>query len=159
ATLVRDHLGVVSSVAAPIVVEGELWGAIAVHSKSAVLPRATERRLERFAALVVTALSNAQARGEGRRLAEGQTALRRVATVVAQGPAPAAVFDAVTTEVAELLDASSVALARYHGQERLSVVAHGGRTAAVKVGESFPLGGTNVTSIVLRTGRTARLDE
>jgi signal transduction histidine kinase len=145
-----------SSVGAPIKVEGELWGAIAVHSKTHVLPPDTEARLERFAALVATALTNAQTRGEVRRLADEQAALRRVATLVAHGAAPSAVFDAVTAEVAELLDVSAVSLARYD-DDGLTVVAN--RGAFVRVGDRYPLGGTNVTSIVLRTGRTARLDD
>jgi signal transduction histidine kinase len=91
-----------------------------------------------------------------RRLADEQAALRRVATLVAHGAAPSAVFDAVTAEVAELLDVSAVSLARYDN-DALTVVAN--RGAFVRVGDRYPLGGTNVTSIVLRTGRTARLDD
>src|SRR3954449_1646179 len=113
ATLLRDELDVRSSVGAPITVADELWGIIAVHSKTRVLPPDTEARLERFAALVVTSLSDAQARQEVRRLADEQAALRRVATLVAQGSQPAAVFDAVTREVADLVGSSSVTLARY----------------------------------------------
>ena len=47
----------------------------------------------------------------------------------------------MTREVAEVLDASAVSLARYDDD------AHGGRPAGaayVRVGERFPLGGTNV---------------
>jgi PAS domain S-box-containing protein len=156
ATMVRDQLGVRSSVGAPIKVEGELWGAIAVHSKNRVLPPKTEARLDRFAALVVTALANAQARAEVQRLADEQAALRRVATLVAHGAGPSEVFDAVTAEVAELLDVSSVSLARYD-DDVLTVVAQQG--PFVQVGDRYPLGGTNVTSIVMRTGQPARLDD
>jgi PAS domain S-box-containing protein len=156
ATMVRDQLSVRSSVGAPIKVEGELWGAIAVHSKNRVLPAGTEARLDRFAALVVTALTNAQARVEVRRLADEQAALRRVATLVAHGAGPSEVFNAVTAEVAELLDVSSVSLARYD-DDVLTVVAQ--RGPFVQVGDRYPLGGTNVTSTVMRTGRPARLDD
>jgi signal transduction histidine kinase len=160
ATLVRDRLGVSSSVGAPIVVGDGLWGMIAVHSRRGSLPAGTERRLERFAALVATALTNAQARSEVRRLAEEQAALRRVATLVAQAPPPAAVFEAVTSEVAELLGASAVEMVRYAADmDRLTVVAHRGGTAPVQVGETFPPGGTDVTSTVVRTGQTARVDD
>ena len=62
---------------------------------------------------MATAIANAEARAEVARLADEQAALRRVATLVAQGAAPSAVFDAVAAEVAELLDASAVTLARY----------------------------------------------
>jgi PAS domain S-box-containing protein len=155
ATMVRE-MGLRSSVAAPITVEGELWGTLAVHAKRYVLPPTTEAHLERFVALVVTALANAQARGEVQRLADEQAALRRVATLVAHGGAPGAVFDAVTTEVAELLDVAAVSLARYE-HDALTVVAD--RGPFVEVGDRYPLGGDNVASTVLRTGRTARLDD
>jgi signal transduction histidine kinase len=63
----------------------------------------------------------------------------------------------VTREVSDVLEASAVSLARYH-DDSLTVVATSG-TAFVRVGEQFPLGGTNVTSAVMRTGRSARLDD
>jgi PAS domain S-box-containing protein len=90
-------------------------------------------------------------------LAEEQGALRRVATLVAHGAPPSAVFDAVTAEVAELLSVSAVTLARYEGDE-LTVLAQRGHPH-VHVGDRFPIGGTNATSTVLRTGRPARVDD
>jgi signal transduction histidine kinase len=89
------------------------------------------------------------------RLADEQAALRRVATLVAHGAAAGEVFDAVTAEVAELFEVSA-SLARY-AYDVLSVVAHRGDN--VRAGDRYPLGGKNVTSTVLRTGRTARLDD
>jgi signal transduction histidine kinase len=64
----------------------------------------------------------------------------------------------VTAEVSEILDASAVTLARYD-DEMLMVLADHGRAAFVQVGEHIPLGGANVTSLVLQTGRPARLDD
>jgi signal transduction histidine kinase len=107
---------------------------------------------------MATAIANNEARSEVARLAEEQAALRRVATLVAQGAPPSAVFDAVTQEVAALLDASAVTLARYD-DEMLVVIAQHGRVTYVAIGDRFPLGGENVTSIVWRTGRTARIDD
>ena len=46
---------------------------------------------------MATAIANAEARAQVARLADEQAALRRVATLVAQGARPSAVFDAVTT--------------------------------------------------------------
>ena len=77
---------------------------------------------------MATAIANAEARAEVARLADEQAALRRVATLVAQGAHPSAVFDAVTREVAELLDASAVSLARYD-DDVLTVVAQCGTAA------------------------------
>jgi signal transduction histidine kinase len=150
--------GVRAAVATPIVVEGRLWGAMlaaSAHERS--LPADTESRIGQFTELMATAIANAEARAEVARLADEQAALRRVATLVAHGAHPGAVFDAVTREVAEVLDASAVSLARYD-DEVATVVAQFG-TAYVRIGERFALGGSNVTSTVLRTGETARLDD
>jgi transcriptional regulator with GAF, ATPase, and Fis domain len=65
--------------------------------------------------------------------AEVESRLQRFTDLVAQGPAAGEVFDAVTTEVAGLLDASSVTLAR-HAEGELVVVATGG-AAYVEVGD------------------------
>jgi GAF domain-containing protein len=150
--------GVRAAVATPIVVEGRLWGAmLAASAHDPSLPSDTESRIGQFTELMATAIANAEARAEVARLADEQAALRRVATLVAHGAHPSAVFDAVTREVAEVLDASAVSLARYD-DDVLTVVAQFG-TAYVRIGERFPLGGTNVTSTVLRRGGTARLDD
>ena len=88
AAFIRE-LGVQSSVGGPISVEGRLWGALAVHSQSdQPLPASTESRLVSFTELVATAMANAEARGEVERLAQEQAALRRVATLVAEGAKP-----------------------------------------------------------------------
>ena len=104
-------LGIRSSVATPIVVEGRLWGTlIAVTSQSEPLPRETDSRIGEFTELVATAIANAEARDELSRLVEEQAALRRVATLVAEGAAPTEVFDAVIAEVGQLLGAAQTGL-------------------------------------------------
>jgi signal transduction histidine kinase len=125
-------------------------------SKAAPFAAETESRLQHFTELVATAIANAEARAEVARLADEQAALRRVATLVAGGAPPSAVFDAVTREVSGVLEASAVTLARHH-DDKLTVVATRG-TPSVAVGDQFPLGGMNVASEVMRTGQTARLD-
>jgi signal transduction histidine kinase len=66
AAFVRDELGVSSSVASPIVVEGRLWGALFAHSKRThqPLPLDAESRLTGFTELVATAIANAESRSE-----------------------------------------------------------------------------------------------
>src|SRR5438105_12212949 len=66
AAFVREELGIVSSVASPIVVAGRLWGALFVHSKQThqPFPRETESRLTGFTELVATAIANAESRAE-----------------------------------------------------------------------------------------------
>ena len=151
------ELGIRFSIGVPISVGGRLWGVMIATSKDIAFRADTESRLQDFTELVATAIANAEARAEVARLADEQAALRRVATLVARGAAPSAVFDAVTGEVAELLEASAVSLARYD-DDLLTVVAQRG-TDDVRVGQRFPLGGANVTSTVRRSGRTARLDD
>jgi signal transduction histidine kinase len=57
--------GVSSSVGSPILVDGRLWGAVAVHTtRPEPLPPDTESRLENFTELVATAISNTQARAD-----------------------------------------------------------------------------------------------
>jgi GAF domain-containing protein len=76
---------------------------------------------------VATAIANAQARAEVERLADEQAALRRVATMVAQGASPAAVFDAVAAEMAALLEADGgLTMCRYEDDDELTIVAHRG---------------------------------
>jgi signal transduction histidine kinase len=62
---IARELGVTSTVGTPIVVEGRLWGGMAVSSKQPEpLPRDTESRIADFAELVATAIANAEARTE-----------------------------------------------------------------------------------------------
>jgi signal transduction histidine kinase len=55
--------GFTSTVAAPIVVEGRVWGSLSVSAKTP-LPPDTEERLEKFSELVATAVSNAESKSE-----------------------------------------------------------------------------------------------
>jgi signal transduction histidine kinase len=56
--------GLRSAVDIPIVVQGRLWGAIAVASRHEPVPPGTERRLAEFTELVATAIANAQAQAD-----------------------------------------------------------------------------------------------
>jgi signal transduction histidine kinase len=65
AAFVRDELGAVSTLGSPIVVEGQLWGALFVHSRERQPFRPdVESRLTGFTELVATAIANAESRGE-----------------------------------------------------------------------------------------------
>jgi signal transduction histidine kinase len=59
------HMGLQSSVGAPIVVDGKLWGVLVASSTDErPLPEETEARIAAFNALVATAISNTEARSE-----------------------------------------------------------------------------------------------
>jgi signal transduction histidine kinase len=57
------RLGLSSTVASPIIVEGRVWGTISLSSKAS-LPLDTGQRLEKFSRLVATAIANADSRSE-----------------------------------------------------------------------------------------------
>jgi GAF domain-containing protein len=114
AEFIHEVMRVRSSVGCSIVVEGEVWGGLAVHSQQhEPLVADTESRLRSFADLVATAIANRDARAEVARLAHEQAALRRVATVVARGTGPEPVFRAVAAEVGALIDCDTAAIVRF----------------------------------------------
>ena len=107
-------LGVRSSVATPIIVEGRRWGVlIAATREPDPLPAGTESRLAEFTGLLAAAIANAQARSDLERLAEEQAAMRRLATQVARGASADESFEAVIAEIGRLLEADAATLARY----------------------------------------------
>ena len=131
--------------------------AASIHGQP--LPPDTEERLADFTELVATAIANAEAREELRRVADEQAALRRVATLVAQGAPSAAVFDAVTEEVGRLLPADVTVLSRYDPDGYLTRVGAWSRLRSDPRGERTRLGGRNVSTLVFETGRSAPLDD
>jgi GAF domain-containing protein len=159
--IVRTVLGVRSTVASPIVVDGAVWGGLYVHTRSPQhpLPRDTEVRLESFGELVATAISNARARAAARRLADQQAALRRVATLVAREAPADEILTAVAEEVVRILGVDDARIIRYDAGDMVTIAANFGRLATqVPVGLRARAEGENVTTMVLRTGRSARKD-
>jgi signal transduction histidine kinase len=94
-----------------------------------------------------------------RQLAEEQAALRRVATLVARGEPPEAVFTAVLQEVGRLLPVDLANMSRYGPDRSETFVATWGTAGArFPVGSRWPLEGHNLSTFVFDTGRPARLD-
>jgi signal transduction histidine kinase len=152
--------GVRSSVGVPISVEGRLWGLILVaYTRDQQLPADTEARLASFTELVATAIANAESRAALAWLAEEQAGLRRVATLVAQGAAPEAVFAAVADEVARLLPVDMAGLVRYDPDGALTYVASWGKTAdRTPVGSQWSGQGKHIATDVFETGRSGRVE-
>ena len=163
AAFVREELGIVSSVGSPILVEGRLWGLLFIHSRqNPQLPHDTEARLTNFTELVATAIANAESRTGLARLAQEQTALRRVATLVAHGAPPDVLFAAVVEEVGRVLavEDMGMGMARFESDDTMTTVAiSSGLGDRFPVGGRWPLGGKNVSTIVAETGRSARIDD
>ncbi len=87
-----------------------------------------------------------------------QTALRRVATLVAYAAPADELFAAVTEEVGRLIAVDFVRLARYDSDDSLTVVAAWSRTGEdFPVDSRWPLAGAGTLS-ASRTGRPARID-
>jgi signal transduction histidine kinase len=155
---VRDS-GLGSVVGVPIMVEGRIWGVGCAGTRATeALPAGIEDRLRDFTDLVGIAIANAESRQRPRRLAEEQAALRRVATLVAEGAAPAAVFMAVAKEVAHILDVAAVTVVRFESNET-SVVVASHNDAGFAVGSRWPLDGPSLHAMVFQTGLPARLDD
>jgi len=156
-----QQLGIRSGVAAPIVVDGRLWGAMLAWSlQPRLLPANAERRLVAFTELVGMAISNTASRGELALLAREQEALRRVATLVAAGASPPEVFEAVSHEVGLLLDVDGTYMGRYDSDETSIGVGSWSRAGGeMPVGRGASLEGMSVTARVFRTGRPARMDD
>jgi signal transduction histidine kinase len=153
--------GMRSAVASPIVVERRLWGAMLVLSpRREPFPEDTEARLTDFTELVATAIANAESRVAIGRLLDEQAALRRVATLVAQGASPQDLFEAVAEEVGRLLLAANVSIGRYEPDGSVTSMASWSSAGPVFTpGRRWPIKGTNVAWMVLQTGRPARIDD
>jgi signal transduction histidine kinase len=154
--------GTDSAIGVPIVVGGTTWGAlVAVSTTSEPLATGSAARLANFSHLVSSAIASAQAREELRGLAEQQGALRRVATLVAQGAEPQAVFTAVAVEAARILGVGAVALLSYDASSGMFTKifgTHGDRSAAPN-GTRCEVWECPYGELVLATGRPARVDD
>src|SRR4051794_34527024 len=151
--IVRE-LGIRSALANPVVVEGELWGAITTGSFDRALPATAERRLRDFTELVATAVANTQSRTEVEQLAKRLGALQRVATLVAKESAPEEVFAKVPEEVSQLLGVADCSLWRDERDGTATVVAVSDPgIAGLQVGSRWPVDGDGVLASALREGR------
>jgi signal transduction histidine kinase len=155
------EMGWRSSVGAPIMVDGRLWGVLAVISMTErPLPPDTEGRLAEFTDLVASAIANTESREELAGLAEEQAALRRVATLVAEGAAPAEVFKAVGAEVCRLIPADAAGLIRYETDGTFTPLGGWTRSGGdqIRIGKRVTrVRGTAAWSI-FETHRPARID-
>ena len=89
---------------------------------------------------------------------EEQAALRRVATLVAQGTPPDELFAAVTGEIGRLLAAEYAFMGRYEPDGMFVVATWGSAADRAPVGSRTRVGGKNLVTTVLETARSARMD-
>jgi signal transduction histidine kinase len=96
---------------------------------------------------------------ESGRLSEEQTALRRVATLVARGAPPQEVFSAVAQELAEQFGATITAVLRYEDDGTATIV--GGWASPgmqIPIGARLKVAAESVVGSVLHTGVAARTE-
>jgi signal transduction histidine kinase len=97
--------------------------------------------------------------GESRRLLDQQSALRRVATLVAQGVPPAEVFEVVTREVGLLSGGDIARMERYETDGSVTGIAAWSRDVGhLAVGTRFTLEGVSIAALVRQSGRPVRID-
>jgi signal transduction histidine kinase len=155
------RLGLRAAVATPIVVGGRHWGVTVAATSREDFPAGTESRMADFMELAAMAIANAKAEHELRELVDTQAALRRLAMLVAQGDTPEAVFAAATREALRHFGGGTARMIRYELDGTATLLANEGTTGPhVLVGkrwEGYPP--TGLTATVLRTGRSARVDD
>jgi PAS domain S-box-containing protein len=154
------ELGVGWALGVPVVVEGQVWGAVTLGLREgrSPLPVETVGHVTSFADIVATAIANAEARAEFGRLVEEQASLRRVATLVARGTRPAEVFAAVAEEVGRVMDVDSTSIIRYEADGTGTVVAISGENILTPAGSNWTLEGDSIAARVFRTRRSARMN-
>ena len=158
AAMLAAEVGIHSAVAVPITVSNRTWGAMMALS-TAPQPASTEARLASFTELVATAIANAEAHQELQRLVDEQAALRQVATLVAHGAEPRAVFDAVCEATGRLIGAASVNLAQFTPDEaNLTLAGWSKRGTHVPPGTRLPLEGDSINALIRQTHAPARVD-
>jgi signal transduction histidine kinase len=157
AALIRER-GIKSEVGAPVIVAGEVWGALFAGWDTDELPPAgIEFRLASFAQLIGTAVANTQSRDDLRRLADEQAALRRVATLVAGGAPPPEVFAAVAREVAEVSGLPLVEMARFDPDGWVTVIASAG-DHPLRTGTRWPMDNPTGSAVIRDTRRATRIE-
>ena len=94
------------------------------------------------------------------RFAGERVALRRVAVLAARGAPPEEMFAVVTAEIGRLLGVSQAVAVRYDADKTVTSVGRWNAARSERWGDLYttPLGGRNVSTLILETGRPARID-
>ncbi|MCW2885309.1 MAG: hypothetical protein QOE54_6791 [Streptosporangiaceae bacterium] len=111
------------------------------------------------------AIGNAleRSRDELGRVAEEQAALRRVATLVAQGVSQPELFNAVASEMARILETRHIVMVRYESDGRMTVVANWADPQdperLLPLGSRWLIEEGSAAALVWRTGKPGRIDK
>jgi signal transduction histidine kinase len=154
-----ERFGLAASVAAPVLVGGEVWGMLTATSGTGPLPSRTEHRLQQFAELVGAALANVQARAEVQALAEEQASLRRLAELAAREASVPQVLDALAHEASWLAGVDFGMVLRFEPDGSTVIEALAGAPESFAVGMRAPGSGDGSAWRVWRSGRASRTDD
>lgn len=152
---------ITSSVGVPIMLSGKVWGALFVHSTAdALLPADTRERLSGFNELIGSAVANSRMQAEMEQLLAEQSALLRVAELVARESAPEDVFHAVAEQLGRVTHVSGTQVFRFDDEElATSVGSWGPVDSGIKVGRQLSTSGNSVIGQVRATGLPARVED
>jgi signal transduction histidine kinase len=154
------EIGIGRAAGVPVLVSGRVWGAVVVAAghEHRPLPAGTLDRLAVFTELMATAIANSDARTEIERLAQEQAALRRMATLVAQGADTGEVFAAVAREVSEVMHLPVAAVQRYEDDQTTTVIAAwSDRPHPFQPGTRWPYHAAGLAARLRQTGRAGRV--
>jgi PAS domain S-box-containing protein len=158
----RQRAGLRGTLAFPVISDGEVQLILQLSSDDPTAPdQGTMEVLESTFQNVLQFAERREAEKAERRLAAEQAALRRVATLIAQGAEPEQVFQAVTSEVGQLFGAQTTNMVQYR-PEGTSATLLGGWTAGVASmtpGTVLQLDGEAAISQIRETGRPVRIDD
>jgi signal transduction histidine kinase len=147
----------VRAIVMPIRRAATMAGRVSAGDLSARLPESGAGEIGALQRAFNTMGGSLQRNGEElRQLAEEQSALRRVATLVARGVPAAELLGAVVQEVDRVLGASSTRLARFLPGDVVEIIVSSQVGGGLPVGARWPAGGDHLAGQIWRTGRPAR---
>ncbi|WP_159616255.1 GAF domain-containing protein [Arthrobacter zhaoguopingii] len=150
-SMADDH----PSLSYPIQTHERTWAYLEIEARTHPLPDTTDARLRNLTQVTGQVVSAILTRLHLRHLAEEQTALRRIAELIASGAAPSTVFHSIAAELSRLLADSPVVIVRFDADGPViaaacqSGIAPGTRLPAVKEtpDERSPRGSRQVDEI------------
>ncbi|WP_433472422.1 AAA family ATPase [Spirillospora sp. CA-142024] len=148
-----------SLLALPILNRGRLQALLVLENRLIRSAFSTERLdgVKLIVGQLAVSLDNAQLYAGFRRIADEQTALRRVATLVARGAAPDLVFTVVAREAGTLFGADGTAIMRFEPDREATLMGGSGLIHSPP-GSRGKLDAHSAMASVQATGRAARRD-
>ena len=146
----------------PIVSRGELEAVLLLENRlvRGAFSRGRLETVRLIAGQLAVSLDNARVNAEYRRIADEQSALRRVAVLATRTVAPDELFATVAEEVGTVLGADFALLSRYSADRHVECLGDWAADGPASfVGQRVALGGDDVSTLVFETGAPARVGQ